>query len=163
MIKLNPESKLARLYLDTYRRPLPNNLCSYFWKVVFALLILPITCIPLKLWPRENNYDPLICYFCLGCLFYVIMGMAGLGGWAFVLKTGLPQPFLFFPWLVSLVLTGIAFGIIFLVAIIAGLLCQIKDVLSNKEEPKEKELSLILLKIKAWKEKNCPIINWEKE
>lgn len=43
-MKLNKTGKLARLYRWTYgKAEMPNNLCPYFWKVLLAIIVFPIT------------------------------------------------------------------------------------------------------------------------
>lgn len=40
--KLNPHGLMARLYRNFYNTGvLPNNLCPYFWKLIFAIIALP--------------------------------------------------------------------------------------------------------------------------
>lgn len=59
MSKLNPHSNLASFYRYFYlRETLPNNLCNYFWGLVFAFSCFPFVWIAMLI----NRYKKIISY-----------------------------------------------------------------------------------------------------
>ena len=56
MNKLNPHSGLASFYRHFYvTTQLPNNLCNYFWGLMFAFIMFPFVWIAMA-WNRFNNF-----------------------------------------------------------------------------------------------------------
>jgi len=61
-IKLNKNSWHNHLYSELYNTNiLPDNFCPYFWKVMFALITLPLWCIIIKFDSEFNDDTP--CWF----------------------------------------------------------------------------------------------------
>jgi uncharacterized membrane protein YuzA (DUF378 family) len=77
-MKLNDHGLMARFYLWSYPSALPNNLCSYFWKLVAAIVLLPLTWA--TFWINDDNIP-----FPLRAIIGVLLqGIVGFLGFAFV-------------------------------------------------------------------------------
>lgn len=192
-MKLKLNSPLAHFYCLFYDKTiLPNNLCTYFWK-----LLIGIICAPLLLPTLILNYFFGVYYNKnkkqyesgnilpngLGLLFHVVIIICG----------GFVSVFLYGEILAkSLSLCAIYFnGILLILGVVCIILLIIKTVqytynrqpkkqLSDEEQHQEylklmeklriadvkkKSSFLYIMKhtIIAWKEKNCPLITWENE
>lgn len=142
---------------------LPNNICGYFWNYLLVILTLPFT-FPIIIWDKikplklsDNGATIALSY-----IFWmiVIFGSSAIYG----LVTGLITI------LKALVFLAITIGVVIVVvAIVIGIawLCDLY-VESKYYKPKEPKIkpkkqskeSLLLKRLKDWKNRNCSIINW---
>lgn len=189
-IHSNP-AKLYRAFYN--KDTLPNNLCDYFWAVVLAIICIPFTypilIINAFLWPiyydidRKKyccNYERLRAYF--GLIMNILFVLAGI----FLCKEVYGRETLSYIPFWKIYLNGIGFalgiasvflGFVFGLYLISKILDPILGSKKNKEywdklderkkqRQSQKERSfryLIKKQFKAWKEKNCPIIEWTNE
>jgi amino acid transporter len=212
-MKLNIHNNLASLYRYFYlTSELPNNLCSYFWKLLIAIVCTPLVLPSLLLNRYGSNTFVLKTYVdhngneCsdyrkynesvptgVGLLLNVVITMVGglmiaLLTWIGLLDKDFGNNF---P-VIMQILTIFGFGLATIVTVILSVLGignawnKIEDMNKpktqeewdrfwNKEEEKDKAKRLKLIekeknpgffkilwaRIKAAKEKNCPIIEWE--
>jgi hypothetical protein len=137
---------------------LPPNLCPYFWKLVLAIVTLPITVFSFPFTNNRSFGDRFGNFFAIVfCeLFTAAVGLlvSSLFGW--VDPNG--------P--VNLKNLGIAnvvglsvFAIVAVVGYIGHLISSKKE--NSKSIVKEKKPSIIIEYIKAKKNKHCPMIEWE--
>jgi hypothetical protein len=212
-MKLNIHSNLASLYRYFYLTPeLPNNLCSYFWKLLIAIVCSPLVLPALILNRYGSNTFGLKTYIdhndkeCLeyrmynesiptgvGLLLNVLILMVGGLMIGFFTWIGLLSKEFGNEWpIVMQILTIFGFGLVTIVTVISSILGigNAWNKIEKMKEPKtqeelikarekqeekdkvkrlkriEKEKSpgfwkILWTRIKAAKEKNCPIIEWE--
>jgi hypothetical protein len=138
---------------------LPLNLCPYFWKLVLAIVTLPITVFSFFPFVKnkyfEERFAPLfIIAFCE--LFTAAIGLLVSTMFGWVDPNG--------P--VNLKDLGIANAVGLSVFAIVAVVCYIEQSISSKKKDsksivKEKKPSIIIEYIKAKKNKHCPMIEWE--
>jgi hypothetical protein len=170
MITYNKKSIHARLYKFTYDDKLPNDLCPYFWKFVFALVVfIPnfIIQLPAKIlyffmkkYKKDftSRYTPgggrsvgLLCY--VG-IFIIYMYLYGLIEWIkMIFNTySYSTPAAHF----TMIITGLT-AVIFLTILFAK---YIKKKVDGFDCDKQKKSNIIKDFIKSKKEKYCPKIEW---
>lgn len=135
----------AKLYNIAYKR-LDQSLCTYFWKLVLALVLLPFTFI-WYLIPCTRNNEGLSGYiFCsLVTTFFIIIGRT--------IGSDIFGDFSFVSGLVGFVLTVVGS------ALIVGILILIAYLLHLAGETKRE--TLIGERFKGFKNKYCPRIEWK--
>jgi magnesium-transporting ATPase (P-type) len=176
-MNLNDKGKLATLYCWTYgktRRELPLNLCPFFWKLVVATLIFPITWLSFPYGFRDYggnyfrkslNYDErtnmLPKRFFTGILGYGLLIFA-----AFLLsqtflaiaRLGLWQVFLN-----VLFVIGITLAVILVFVLCFGIFYMLKYGTSElRSSELYREASSVLKERKdGFMDSYCPKINWK--
>jgi len=137
---------------------LPKDYCTYFWKLSFAILlfILPLLSLPALLFVflfDKRNIDRISLKECLLMTFFgnIIFSVFGIVGYEFYSD-------FYHALMAFLIIIGI------LIFIILG---AVGYMFVTSEELKESisdvvEDNLIYKKYKSFKEKNCPIIEWDK-
>lgn len=200
-VTLNIHGTLARFYRAFWNDPdLPNNLCSYFWKLVLAFVLLPI-CYPMLIinnlcspyyyekgnsWSSEGykgGYNRNSSAY--GLLVNVLLVIIGLlvSEWIFgedSVKYMSIWKVYFNGIIVAISIVTIVLIIIYSTVLIQKLipkkelkeeteeeitarLNKEREAYLKKEAMKQKSLWYLIKKMFiAWKEKNCPIIEWEK-
>jgi hypothetical protein len=177
-MKLNSNSISAKLYKWFYAtNDLPTNLCPYFWKLIFAwLIVIPYSlfCIPvilMELYDKtyevtDNSPGKRIGYSLLIYVFlFVIASMLSFIGLFFIA----PEKDSFYGFMGTL---GCALWIIgIVIGIVEGVKALKEWNRTRKikydengyriwEQPKEKEPSIVVEFVKAKYNKYCPKIEW---
>lgn len=199
-LTLNPHGLLATYYREFYQTTkLPNNLCSYFWKLVIGIICFPI-CYPamainyaqnpIRYDKEDNSWSgggdiPTA----IGGLLNLLILLIGLG-FSHIVYGNITGYFS----LGKLYINGIigTICVIALIAITAFMVYGVyllveyiqerkqnnhesisqeeynkrevirQEILKQKELKRQKSLWYLTKKMFfAWKEKNCPIIEWE--
>jgi amino acid transporter len=135
----------------------PKTICAYYWKYVQYIVSIPLT-LPLVLFgvffkkKRDTNL-----LYTVSFIILVFTTFGSMIGHATFID-GIENPIMPI-WLACLTGTGI---LIFLLAMAAGIMVGTSIYLERRKPIfKEKKDSMIKVRIKAWKEKNCPMINWK--
>ncbi|MCB9222496.1 MAG: hypothetical protein H6615_11780 [Ignavibacteria bacterium] len=147
-MKLNSKSFINRYYFKLYHTQ-PNNLCTYFWKYVWAIVGLPFHWMVLfkkKKW--DDDYDS---YFIPSFTIDILLLLSGALTWKFLEDNKIPLTFLN---LLKYYWTG-AFIIVGCSAILFSLLFLISWIASRKMGN-----NVVIEYIKAKKNKYCPRIDW---
>lgn len=162
-MELNPNGLLAKLYKNSYKKPgrrynydkqvyetkpeLPDNLCQFFWGLLWALMWLPFSWVGMLFTPQERLSTKVL----IGFLAYLITAIAI----AFV-SAIYQQPKMF----------GMAFGVLaaFVIAGVSAyyIICLIIRVLFSWDIKKTEPYQVTKESIKAFKGKYCPRITWRK-
>lgn len=152
-MKLNKNSKLTRLYMWSYNTPywrLPNDLCTYFWKLLFAIVVFPLTWLS---YPFKCNHI----FSRIGVSLLCLLGLILIG-----LPIGLQK------WGVFIIL-GIVIGMLVgitatigLIAFVCGLLTETYYKVRSTSTVEEL-MSIVRERKTGFKEKYCPRIEWAKE
>ena len=158
-MKVKRNSLHARFYKFMYcTNTLPLNLCPYFWKLVLAIVTLPLTVFS---FPFTNNrsfgdrFGNLFAVaFCELCTASIGLLVSMLFGWVDRHSQ------------INLKDLGIANAVGLSIFAIVAVVCYIGHLISSKKEnsksiAKEKKPSIIIEYIKAKKNKHCPMIEWE--
>lgn len=178
-MKLNSNSISSKLYRWFYgTKTLPNNLCPYFWKLVFAwFIVIPYSlfCLPVILMElfdktyevTDNSTGKRIGYSLLTYFLLFLAGcMLSSVGFFFVL----PEKDSFYGFMGTLGfclwVTGVVLGIIEGVKALTEWNYRRKikydeDDYRIWEEPTEKQPSIIIEFVKAKYNKYCPKIDWD--
>jgi len=137
---------------------LPQNLCPYFWKLVLAIVTLPLTVFS---FPFTNNGSFGDRFATLFAIAFCELCTASIGALVSML----------FRWIdphtpITLNDLGIANAVGLSVFAIVAVVAYIEHLISSKKEnsksiAKEKKPSIIIEYIKAKKNKHCPMIEWE--
>lgn len=133
----------------------PITVCQYFWLMIIKLFLLPLT-MPVLLmgviWKKLRTpslFVLAVIVFWLVQAFIILAGTAATnsfdGGFSF-LKV-------YFAGTIILMLTSFAVTLLWII------INYIEDKRENSIKKKRK--FLLVSMFKAWKEKNCPYINWE--
>lgn len=154
-MKIKRTSWHAKFYKAIYvTDTLPTNLCPYFWKLVLAVITLPITSVSFfgKCYRFADRFSWLaatifieVVVFAIGMLLSVIFGLV--------------DPESQINWREFFIANGM--GVVGCAAIVLiGYHC---DKLSKREykEPKVKQPNVLVEFVKAKKNKHCPMIEWE--
>lgn len=157
-MKIKKTSLHARFYKFMYLTDkLPTNLCPYFWKLVMAIITLPLT-FPSFIFTNNRSFgsrfDPLAIMIVLEML---IFGVGGLTSLIFgLVKNDDPM---------NLTTFGLINFAGILGWIMIALACYTAHWISERKEvylgKKEKKPNIIIEYIKAKKNKACPMIEWE--
>jgi hypothetical protein len=148
-MKLDKNGKLARFYKWSYREVyLPTNFCSYFWALLLAAFLFPITWLsyPLDCWSLTERVWKSFCVF------------MGLVGTAFYISLWIESPFktgaVTFLVLVALVL---------LIAVIGGGVWCLERWDSRQPKPTviSEVFEVVRGQVEAVKENYCPKIEWD--
>lgn len=143
----------------------PNNLCPYFWKIVLAVFLLPLT------WPAylkelvfgRESFGMKIGF---GLAVHVCIAVVLVG----TIATFPEHPL----WIGLLYMTGYILAVVLVLGlalvVFAGIVAAIKvglEELSRRrarakmEAPTDENSPLIRSKVRAYKEKVCPRIDWK--
>jgi hypothetical protein len=145
----------AKFYKAIYvTDTLPTNLCPYFWKIVLAVITLPITSVSFlgKCYRFSDRFSWLFAVafiegiiFAVGLLLSMMFGLIPSHG-----KVN---------WHEFFIANGVGIAGCAAIALI-GYLC---DKLSKREHksPKAKQPNILVEYVKAKKNKHCPMIEWE--
>jgi len=153
-------------YLTFDDKAYPGNICLYYWKYVLHILLLIFTC-PIIIygifWPKQRKPRNL---WWTTIIFWVELFFIMIIGGTLIQDFNL---YIFNIYILDIFLIGTIFWIGMLLA--AGLILfsiwGISELIKHYKSKrlttlyKEKETSLIILRFKSWKDKNCPIINWK--
>ena len=147
-MKLTKTSLITRFYMWTYGRTekeLPNNLCNYFWSLIAATLLLPLT-----IWSYPFQRFAKFRLRSLGAKIGTFFGSAFLlfilsvFGYGFYMQPGV-------------VIGGILGG-----AVLLSLLhLQEKKKLEPIHKFSSEVMDIVSTKIEAKKNRYCPKIDWE--
>jgi len=155
-------------YNEEYISLVPVNICPYFRRIMFGILMLPLSFIGYhSLMQKAINSDADMkdkfsgkVLFTL--LFWLIAGLFTVTGSACVLSWGLPVWTAWFSVLIGgftcITMTGTAFGLGYLIYRIAEWKKR-RDI--NKRYEPDKPQGLFASKLKSVHDKICPHINWE--
>jgi len=157
MINFNKNSWHRQTYNALYTSEAPDNLCPYFWKVVWAIITMPAWCIMSKIHKRADATEKIWIGGFLTFLAFVISiasstvvcdlfgGLIGDSSWVYYFS-----PII----IILLIALFIAFFIGFVVLSVT-----IEEKWKDRET--KESTSLLGAKFKSWKDKNCPKINWK--
>lgn len=159
-MKIKRNSLHARFYKFMYcTNTLPLNLCPYFWKLVLAIVTLPITVFSFFPFVKNNYFEERFGPVWIFAICELLTASIGL------LVSS------FFGWIdphgpANLKDLGIANAVGLSVFAIVAVVAYIRHLISSKKEnsnsiAKEKKPSIIIEYIKAKKNKHCPMIEWE--
>lgn len=144
----------------TYITKPPRTVCSYFWQYVTFMLMLPLSLpylIIVSIWPdsKEDGRTPLP--ILLGMLTYI----AGFFVW--MVGMGTLESFALFtdPNWFQLTILPLITGAIIITTVVSALAGFIY-LIFNISESQALNDSMITKRVKAWKSKSCPVINWKK-
>ena len=163
-VEFNEKSWHSKLYKRAYYQkhfggsPLPDNLCPYFWKVMFVLVTLPLSWMFVLGGLKESYFVKIG----LGASTYFALGLATMLGCGFNMH--------FLHWWTDPYWIGYTLvGVVGFVLIIGGLLVaslgidwayhKCKDAYRGTSD---REPSLVGSKVSSWYNKVCPKINWKK-
>ena len=169
-MKANINALHAKLYNFTYRSDLPNNLCPYFWKLVWAtILFIPILILQLPTYlgdliVKEENRDwrrdgrknwGLGLWLIITFVIFIIIGNYH---WIKALMNcySYNRDWANWGWLIDGTILSIFIGVK-----IAIYIRKVQEKKWNKPY-KQKEPSIIVEFIKATYGKYCPKIEWNK-
>lgn len=141
-MELYRNGSLGKFYRWSYVNEPPRDLCSFFWRMVWALLWLPLTWPTILPWTDCHDLPDRVL---VGAVHYFIFALVlASGGFAY-----------FEPWKFLTILgTAVGIGII----IIAG---GIGYLLVTDTGPGNETVSLIRKKYSSFKDKYCPKIDWK--
>lgn len=152
----------SKIYNYTYRRAAcyqENNLCNYFWKVVAAILFIPLTAFSNVLdLPCDSSWGRWLGGFMFYTISFLLTGL----GYALLLDFNISGNWLYLSFFV-----GAGF-ILFWVSVLGGAIIgiekgneKLKEWKGRPREKKKQESGLFLAKIRAAKSKVCPLITWK--
>jgi len=149
MLNLNKNSWHAKLFLASYSsKELPKSLCNYFWSLIFAIILLPVTFVVVIyniITKKRVNKIIQISFM----LFGLILSSAFYEDYSF------PTAY-FYGLITTVVVVGIS-------GLFAFTLVYFIEKSDNHKPKKTKKPNVIIEGIKAVKNKYCPIIQWDKE
>lgn len=155
-MEINKNNWHAKFYYWTYKNH-PNSLCPYFWKLILAFVLLPLTFVGYLIPTfREDEDNVLSVYFAVTVLFWILLGF----GW----ETGnnmFETYHIFLSTFLGFLI--LLFGIAVALTVLFGIGYFFAEWLpehiykNRREEPKT---NLIKERIKAFKGKYCPKITW---
>lgn len=154
-INLNQKSWHANLYSQLYNDTLPNNLCKYFWRVIFALITLPAWCIICKIDKNIDAFNKVFIGGWLTTIFY-FLGWSLSNAFCMSIQTDVLWIYYLTP-LFAILTPIVAFGLLFGMT---GLFIMAQNHLGRKLFKNETK-SLFAAKVYAAKNKICPKIDWE--
>lgn len=170
-MKLNYNSWHCHVYRAVYNSRLPNDFCSYFWKVIVGLFLVPFFTPYLAVVSiysrirKEEEYDynlgdsfDFVERFLSSFVGYVFLVVFFAVGWHMIGLYSVPLWLSFVPWLVGGLVVATAGGTILIIIGLAQLLSDLSQRRSNHDEPKSD--GFFSAKIKAVKGKYCPRIDW---
>lgn len=143
----------------SYPRQFPSNLCPYFWKIVLAILLMPIlliTELPLLVFPesrRDVKYDG-----ALGS--NIVFGIASWLGISLIF-CAITAIFIWHPVKDSLWQMVVIMGRGVLTLVVFGLTVLWITEWHTRRKRRPKNPSLLSSYIQAKKDKLCPKINWK--
>lgn len=160
-MKIKRTSWHAKFYKAIYvTDTLPTNLCPYFWKLVLAVITLPITSVSFfgKCYRFADRFSWLAItifiehvVFAIGLCFSLMFGLVPIKGL-----------FTFHDFLIAngMGIVGVA-GI----ALIMFTWCKVAEYndrrMAKVKAPKVKQPNVLVEFVKAKKNKHCPMIEWE--
>ncbi len=148
-ITLNENSWHYKLYSATYYNYNKiENFCPYFWKTIFALLMLPLTW-STYLWIRTPNNNPLPIRIVISMATYLILGLLSYSISLYNLQEWLHivgVPILF-------VILGLA-----LLLLIVFIIFKIDDKMKQSDT-----MNFISTGVDSFMNKYCPKITWVKK
>jgi hypothetical protein len=145
---LSKHNLITRFYMWTYGKTeeyLPKDFCSYFWSVLFATLILPLTIWSwpiqhIKTFDLDQNTDWTWAGRCGVLVFAFIFGVAGYG-----MVLGV----IIHPWIMLGVFISAALITLGMISVVIG-----KGLLGEATH-------LLKAKTDSVKDKYCPVIEWK--
>lgn len=152
-MKLNKNKWHAKLYRAFWKtKDMPNNLCNYFWELVFALVFtIPAWQVYIPLFKKEPKKD----VFKLTTLFTILNGFMFIIGGVFTGKKA--EVVFYYPiGLIAICLIG---------SVIIGFILALEkvgDYFGNlKHRQVQSKPSLLKTRWRDFKEKNCTLLDWE--
>lgn len=150
-------------FSDDYDRP--KTICQYFWLYIQYIISLPFT-LPIVLFGAifYKLRDAVMSVYLLSMLFWgVILFSFAIGG--IIFDKG-DAGWSLSPWLATLIGFGITALILVTLIGIILFIGWLQDILHdykyrNYDITKAQQKSMLTSRFKAWKEKNCPVINWK--
>lgn len=165
-MKLNPKSWHSQLYtLYTDNRP-GINFCNYFWAIILFTIAVPIT-LPILIWNKfVNRYIPP--YIVLPLVVLISLFTRDYGNHMAMDFTFLNVVTLFLKGYYALfigliVVCAVLIGIAFIVSYATMKYSEYQRRKNPEGIEKESKPNMIITWFKAFKEKNCPIIDWSNE
>ena len=139
---------------------LPPTICLYYWQYVKYIVLIPLT-LPIVLIGsvfKKLKDTTNLSGFTAAFWVTIILG-CGWGNLIFINNVDEPSVSVFMACILGLLILITAFALILL--IIYGIVCLVEYIKSKRTTPVAKEESLVKKRFKAWKDKNCPMINWD--
>ena len=166
-MKANKNSIHAKLYKFTYSRGyFPNNLCPYFWKLIWATIIfipnfiLQIPALVIMIFSEKNKTDDCGKRRETGGMLYIVLIL--------LLIVFLPQielvkaMFDFYSYNYEIANAGLVIDILLLLCAAFWGMARINKLIKEKRTPQEeKKPSIVIDVVKAKYNKYCPQIDWE--
>lgn len=159
-MKANTKSIHAKLYTFTYTADLPNNLCPYFWKLVFAALVfVPNFSIqlPALIWNVfDKTFTDLNEKRGVGFVMYIVIIILSVIGYTnYHLIKAL---FNFYSYDSQAANNGVVIDVILTIATIWALIAYLINKHRKYSTPKDSVLKKF---VKAKYNNYCPKIDWE--
>lgn len=153
----------AKRYKEGRTEPAPKNFCTYWWKLIWAGLMLPFYSIGGFIFRNSSDWDHGKMSSKVFATFGVYVGLllATLAGTSFMEEIGYsPVTYGLFLGSILVGVTLFAIGLGFLL----GFGCGVYWLLDKFDRPLDENnpVSMISEKFRAYKEERCPIINWVK-
>lgn len=156
-MKIKRTSWHAKFYKAIYvANTLPTNLCPYFWKLVLAVITLPITSVSLL--GRCRSFGERFSWLFAAAFIEGIIFAVGL---LLSMMFGLISSTSKVNWHEFLIANGMGIAGCAAIALI-GYLCEMLSKRNYKTaKVKEKQPNILVEFVKAKKNKHCPMIEWE--
>lgn len=154
-MKIKRTSWHAKFYKAIYvTNTLPTNFCPYFWKLVLAVITLPITSVSFL--GRCTSFGDRFSWIFITAFIEGIIFSVGL---LLSMMFGLISPTSKINWHEFLIANGMGIAGCATIALFVYLI----DKLSKREHKaaKEKQPNILVEFVKAKKNKHCPMIEWE--
>jgi hypothetical protein len=157
-MKVRSDSLHRRVHdaLNGCERP-PTSLCAYFWRIVLSIFTLPLS------WPvnlichYQGDMDPphFFVRSWLGFIMQAVVLAVSFGGLAIGRFVG-------FSWDEPLIMIAFMIGIFPAIAVLFWVFLQGLSIWASYTDRSEnKGESIIAMRVKAHKEKVCPILEWD--
>lgn len=146
-MQLNTNGRLAQFYRWTYDRKCPNDLCTFFWKLLFATVVFPITWLTYP-WDLDHVAKRVFA----GIAMWV--GLLAVAGIASVTLGG----DLFFVYIIG-GLAAIAVGCVLLVGTGVGAVAGVG--FGYRKVVESEIVQVVVERKRAFKDNYCPRIDWK--
>ena len=157
-VKFNKKSWHSNVYAALYGNNLPDNLCAYFWKTLFAIVTLPAWCIASK----SANCSPPAEKVLMGgalntIMFVLVFSFASVS----VEKLTTTAPIWLYFLMPYLTIIGIILTVSLLFLLIYCCMIVYEKFESRRNSKDTKTDGFFTSKIRATKNKYCPKIIWK--
>lgn len=170
-MKANKKSLHAKLYRFTYTGDLPENLCPYFWRLVFGFLVLipnfVIQFPSLIKGKIKTSWKEPNCYWNRRCGAEIWLSLVPITIYLVSTWNLIKAAFNTYYYDYELANVGLAINSIILLIALAFILCVLVEegkldfILNRNKEKSEAKPNIIVEFIKAKYNRYCPKIDWD--